>query len=49
MAGNIYGGVVPVVETSQWWKDANITLYKGEFAWELSSAGDSIAEAYLLA
>jgi cytoskeletal protein CcmA (bactofilin family) len=46
--GQVYGGIVPVVEPSAWWQTANITLYKGETAWELKEINGVIAEAFML-
>ena len=46
--GQVYGGIVPVVEPSDWWRQANITLYKGEIAWELRASEGAIAEAFML-
>jgi hypothetical protein len=46
--GNKFGAVVPLVKDTAWWTGTDITLYKGEIAWELKTAGGAVAEAYML-
>jgi hypothetical protein len=45
--GNSYGAIVPITEKTAYWTTAEVTLYKGEIAWELPDDGD-VRKAYML-